>query len=111
MIQDYFKDTAVVQKCTRSDDGNGGWTESWDPDTSIGDSGVIKGLLSDVSSNDKYEYSKMGIDASYTFYTGIYNILSSHRIIYNGITFKILGKPKNPMNQNDHLKIPLKEIE
>ena len=100
-MQELYKDGFEVQSYTETEDGLGGWTETWTTDTTI--SGVL-----DLRRGDTTEVAnKQTVNSTHILLTDIHAINEKQRIVYDGKAYYV-DYVDNPVNIDSHLEIYLR---
>lgn len=104
MIEHNFKHTAVVRRKATTSDGGGGFTEVWSDYLSI------KAAIRQLNSSEVYRNEARGLNTTHRLYTPIADIKDGDRVVMNGVTYEVKGKPNNPHQLNQFLQIELNEL-
>lgn len=71
----------------------------------------IQGVINQASFNDSMQAMQLQVDISHKLYTAITSDIKSQDQIRNNTTiYRVVGKPKNTVNRNHHLKVMLQEL-
>ena len=101
LMQELYKDGFEVQSYTKTDDGLGGWEETWTPALTI--SGVL-----DLRKGDTTEVAnKQTVNSTHILLTDTHAINEKQRILYDSKVYYV-DYVDNPVNIDSHLEIYLR---
>ncbi len=98
-----YNNTLTLQSVTRTDDGIGGYTETWT------DVGSFKARISPLSSAERLAQDKTTQVTTHRIYCDNMIVTTADRIKWGDYYFEIIGIT-NPSEAYSHLEIDAREI-
>jgi len=103
MFTQLLNNTLTLQTLTRTEDGAGGFTETW------ADSGTFKARISPLSAQERLMQGKIAMLTTHRIYCDNMDVSPKNRIKWGTYYFEIISIT-NPSETYHHLEIDAREI-